>query len=71
VPYRGGPALVRFLNEFAGNDSYGQGFPSRWKYVEDKLQGHNGTHELALIVEAAMDPEHFFDTKFERFNLRL
>jgi len=28
APYRGGPALVRFFNEFAGNDSYGQGFPS-------------------------------------------
>lgn len=64
APYRGGPALVKFFNEFSGNDSYGAGFPSRWKYVEDKLQSHNGTAELAAIVEAAMDPEHFFDTPF-------
>jgi hypothetical protein len=65
APYRSGPALISFFNEFAGNDSYGQGFPSRWKYAEDKLQGHNGTDDLTAVVEAALDPDHFFDTKFE------
>lgn len=64
APYRGGPTLVKFFNEFAGNDSYGGGFPSRWKYVEDRLQSHNGTPLLAQIVEAALDPDHFFDTAF-------
>jgi hypothetical protein len=64
APYRGGPALVTFFNEFAGNDSYGQGFPSRWKYAEDKLQSHNGTKELTAIIEAALEPDHFFDTSF-------
>jgi hypothetical protein len=64
APYRGGPALVNFFNEFAGNDSYGPGFPSRWKYTEDKLQSQNGTNELTAIVEAALEPDHFFDTPF-------
>src|ERR1700733_7026771 len=65
APYRSGPALISFFNEFAGNDTYGQGFPSRWKYAEDKLQEHNGTDHLGAVVEAALDPDHFFDTKFE------
>jgi hypothetical protein len=35
--YRSGPNLVNFFNELGFNDSYGQGFPSRWKYTDDKL----------------------------------
>lgn len=36
--YKSGPALVRFFNQnFNYNDTYGQGFPSRWKYVFDKI----------------------------------
>jgi hypothetical protein len=64
APYRGGPTLVNFFNEFSGNDSYGAGFPSRWKYVEDRLQSHNGSDDLKPIIEAALAPDHFFDTAF-------
>jgi hypothetical protein len=28
-PYRSGPKLVGFFNEFGTNHTYGQGFPSR------------------------------------------
>lgn len=35
--YRTGPELVRFFNEWGFDDYYGQGFPSRWKYTEDKI----------------------------------
>ena len=36
--YKGGPKLVEFFNKYYGsNDKYGQGFPSRWVYVYDKL----------------------------------
>ena len=31
--YRSGPQLVKFFNQLGFNDSYGQGFPSRWKYT--------------------------------------
>lgn len=65
APYRGGPALVQFFNVLGGNDSYGQGFPSRWRYVRDKLQLNNEKNEVASIIEAAMDPDHFFDTPFD------
>lgn len=36
--YKGGPKLVSFFNMYYNtNDKYGQGFPSRWVYVYDKL----------------------------------
>jgi serine/threonine protein kinase len=36
--YKSGPKLVEFFNTyFKHNDQYGQGFPSRWAYVYDRL----------------------------------
>lgn len=36
--YKSGPQLVSFFNtHFNAQDSYGQGFPTRWMYVNDKL----------------------------------
>lgn len=36
--YKSGPKLVNFFNEhFQREDKYGQGFPSRWAYVFDRL----------------------------------
>lgn len=36
--YKSGPELVSFFNEnFGYRDTYGQGFPSRWWYVTDKI----------------------------------
>ena len=38
LSYKTGSKLVRFFNTyFHQNDKYGQGFPSRWAYVYDKL----------------------------------
>jgi serine/threonine protein kinase len=37
--YKSGPILVTFVNSFFNqNDSYSQGFPSRWKYLYDYLE---------------------------------
>lgn len=35
--YRSGPVLVALFNKLGSNDSYGQGFPSRWVYTDQKL----------------------------------
>lgn len=36
--YKSGPKLVEFFNtHYSAGDRYGQGFPSRWSYVYDKL----------------------------------
>lgn len=58
-PYRSGPDLVSFFNQFGESDEYGQGFPSRWYYAEEKLKKFNDTETLKQIVESAVDPRHF------------
>jgi hypothetical protein len=39
--YRSGPKLVEFFNRLGFRDTYGQGFPSRWKYTDEKLKQIN------------------------------
>ena len=37
-PYKSGPVIVNFFNNYLGTtDNYGQGFPSRWVFVFNKL----------------------------------
>ena len=54
-PYRSGPMLVRLFNEFGSNDFYAPGFPSRWKYAEEKLLPINGTPTLRRLVNTIFD----------------
>lgn len=51
--YRSGPMLVSFFNQIGFSDIYGQGFPSRWFYTEDRLQKINGTPELDKCIKMA------------------
>jgi hypothetical protein len=47
--------LVRLFNEFGSNDFYEQGFPSRWKYTEERLLPLNGTASLRTLLNAIFD----------------
>ena len=49
--YRSGPKLVAFFNELGFNDRYGQDFPSRWLYTDNKLKQINGTPELDKCIK--------------------
>jgi len=60
-PYRSGPMLVDFFNEFGTNHTYGQGFPSRWTLAEDCIRQFNGTPALKKIILAVLDPRDFMD----------
>lgn len=62
--YRTGPTLVNFFNIFGFNDSYGQGFPSRWFYTEENLKSLNGTKTLDDIIKYILSPVNFIG----RFN---
>jgi len=64
-PNRSGPELVKLFNEFDSNDVYGQGFPSRWKYAEDKIRELNNSDVLASLFCSVFDPREFMDSKFE------
>jgi len=66
TPYLSGPALVHFFNKYGYNEVYGAGFPSRWKYTEDKLRELNGTDSLRQIIEDTVDPR-----KFVNLNLKV
>lgn len=56
---RSGPKLVSFFNNLGFSDTYGAGFPSRWKYTDDRLEKLNGTPELDKCIKAVFAPVNF------------
>ena len=54
-PYRSGPMLVRLFNEYGANDFYEPGFPSRWKYTEEKLLPLNESSSLRNLINQIFD----------------
>lgn len=57
--YRKGHELVAFFNELGINDTYGQGFPSRWIYTDSRLEKINGTPELDKCIKMVFSPVNF------------
>lgn len=57
--YRSGPKLVEFFNTLGFKDSYGQGFPSRWIYTDDRLKHINGKPELDRCIKKLFNPVNF------------
>ncbi len=57
--YRSGPKLVQFFNALGFNDSYGQGFPSRWMFTDEKLKAINGSPELDKCIRNVLSPANF------------
>ena len=62
--YRSGPQLVSFFNNLGFNDSYGQGFPSRKDFTDEKLNRLNGTADLDKTIKTLFSPINFIG----RFN---
>lgn len=48
--YRSGSQLVAFFNALGFDDTYGQGFPSRWVYTDERLKILNGKPELDKCI---------------------
>ena len=59
--YRKGFQLVNFFNSLGFNDIYGQGFPSRWVYTDQKLEIINGTPRMEQCIRAVLHPANFID----------
>jgi len=57
--YRSGPELVVFFSDLGFQDSYGQGFPSRWAYTEDRLNNINGTQKIKACIMKLFAPINF------------
>lgn len=61
TPYVKGQYLVTYFNKYGFNDVYEQGFPSRWKFTEDKIRQLNGKDAIRSIIEDTVDPRKFFN----------
>lgn len=62
APYRTGPEILRFFNEFGFNDVYsGSGGKSRWMLAEERVRSLVGTPHFEPMVAAALDPAYFQD----------
>lgn len=57
--YRKGHELVTFFNGLGSKDSYGQGFPSRWVYTDEKLKQINGTPDIDKCIKKVFAPVNF------------
>jgi len=57
--YRSGPQLVQFFNTLRFNDSYGQGFPFRWIFTDEKLKIINGSPEIDKCIRTVLSPANF------------
>lgn len=72
--YRSGPQLVQFFNRLGFTDTYGQGFPSRWMYTDQRLEEINGAPELDKCIRAVLNPANFIgkvadlDSHIQDFN---
>lgn len=64
-PYRSGPQLIKFFNELGGNDVYGQGFPSRWQFAENRIRERNDTPELRKVILSALDPRDYLEKELD------
>lgn len=59
--YRSGSKLIQFFNELGFNDTYGQGFPSRWIFTDEKLNLINGTPNIDQCIKNLFSPINFID----------
>ncbi len=66
--YRSGPKLIEFFKDLGFNDTYGQGFPSRWKYTDDRLHKINGKPELDKCIKKLFNPVNFIGKTSELDN---
>ena len=57
--YRSGPKLVAFFNQYGFRDVYENGFPSRWKYAEEKIRALNGKPEIDICIKDVFAPVNF------------
>ena len=57
--YRSGPELVGFFNKLGFSDTYGDGFPSRWAYTQQKLYAINGTTRISECLKTLFSPIKF------------
>lgn len=57
--YKSGPKLIAFFNKhFNSSDRYGQGFPSRWAYVYNKLADMLNTNSFDTFLNLILGKDY-------------
>ena len=64
-PYRSGPDLVRFFNEYGFRDVYEQGFPTRYMFAEEKLKALNNKDVLKDVFKDMLDSRNWINSRKE------
>jgi hypothetical protein len=59
IEYRSGSKLVAFFNNLGFKDEYGQGFPARWIFTDERLSRINGKPELDICIKRLFAPINF------------
>lgn len=67
--YRSGPNLVDFFNELGFNDSYSQGFSTRWVFAEKRIKEIIHQNKFPEFIEYSLSSEHFIE--FEDMEKRI
>lgn len=62
--YRSGPQLVDFFNELGFDDVYGQGFPTRWVYAEEKIKIILQQDKFLEFLNKFLDDSLYIDTEY-------
>ena len=61
-PYRSGPDLVRFFNQYGFRDVYEQGFPTRYIFAEEKLNALSNKDILKDVFRDMLDSRNWMDS---------
>jgi len=67
--YKTGQQLVQFFNSLGERDEYGQGFPKRITFVQQKLQAFNNVDRLEDVINQAFHPGNYSNYEGSLSNL--
>jgi Abortive infection C-terminus len=59
TPYVNVQNLILYFSKYGLNADYENGFPSRWKFTEDKMRELNGKDALREVIQETVDPRRF------------
>ena len=68
ILYNSGPKLVVIFNELQFNDEYGEGFPTRWYYAQERLQYMNNQDRIQDFIKHYLRPQNLIDWDKESIN---
>ncbi|MGO4185281.1 protein kinase [Paenibacillus sp. TAF43_2] len=66
-PRRSGPLLVEFFNNFGYEDKYRSGFPTRWRYAEERIADLEKKGRIEQFIDEATSIEELL--KFNEVSL--